>query len=191
LAKTDDDKNNDRDDGEPDLVLDVMLGEPGGATFNTVVLGGTDVVVPLERDLDGDPYQDDEVWLESLDGSFRMKRLSSDPDVIPDEDNNVLLYHFRHVPFGVYNVVAVVAARPIVVTSGLVVRKQGVFLGDEKLADTYAGGAFGETDDAAEDPSAPDATAVPDEGTVDTDKTDGDGSLVDAYDDTFDEGEDT
>jgi hypothetical protein len=177
----------DRDD--VDLVVDVMVGAPGEEPFNTVVLGGTDVIVPLERDLDGDPYQDDEVWLENLEGSFREKRLSSDPDVVSDEDNNVLLYHFRHVPFGVYNVVAVVAARPILVYSGLVVRKDGVFMGEEKLTEEY-------------DPCSPDES---DEGETPSDEENGtdDGSAenepmpateqggdedepIDGYDEAFD-----
>jgi hypothetical protein len=135
-----------------DLTLDVMLGEPGGSTFNTIVLGGTDIIVPLERDLDGDPYQDDEIWLESLDGSFRERRYSSDPDVVPDEDKNVLLYHFRHVPYGVFNIVAVVAGRPLVVYSGLIVRKEGAFMGQDKLGQDYDACSASEADDeAAED----------------------------------------
>jgi hypothetical protein len=190
LPKTGDDEDEKSKDREPDLVVDVMVGEPGEKPFNTLVLGGAEVVVPLERDLDGDPYQDDEVWLESLGGSFRQKLLSSDPDVVPDEDNNVLLYHFRHVPFGVYNVIAVVAARPIVVASGLVVRKEGVFLGDEKLGDTYSSGAFGEAE-ADEDAGSPEQGDSADTEDADADTDEGDGSLVDAYDDTFDEGEDT
>lgn len=110
--------------------------------------------MPLERDIDGDPYQDDEIWLESLDGSFREQRYSSDPDVVPDEDKNVLLYHFRHVPLGVYNIIAVVAARPIVVFTGLVVRKEGVFMGQDKLTEDYQGcepsGAEDDTDDGGD-----------------------------------------
>jgi hypothetical protein len=184
MADTDDTEQDDFD-----LVVDVMVGEPGEKTFNTLVLGGAEVVVPLERDLDGDPYQDDEVWLESLGGSFREKRLSSDPDVVPDEENNVLLYHFRQVPFGVYNVVAVVAARPILVYSGLVVRKDGVFMGEEKLTENYdpcnadepdeGGGPNDEEDSSKARPAA-------DEGTSDTEEGGDEDEPIDGYDEAFD-----
>jgi hypothetical protein len=62
-------------------VHDVMLAEPGGKSVNTVVVGGTDVIVPLERDADGDPFHDDEVWLRSASGAVDLRLLSSDPDV--------------------------------------------------------------------------------------------------------------
>jgi hypothetical protein len=176
VSATDDEDDTD----EHDLTLDVMLGEPGGATFNTVVLGGTDIVVPLERDLDGDPYQDDEIWLESLDGSFREQRYSSDSDVVPDEDKNVLLYHFRHVPFGVYNIIAVVAARPIVVFTGMVVRKEGVFMGQDKLTEDYEGCAPSETEDDTAD-SADTTDALADLPGADEDEP------MDVEDDDFDE----
>lgn len=158
---------------EHDLTVDVMLGEPGGSTCNTVVLGGMDIVVPLERDIDGDPYQDDEIWLESFDGSFRERRFSSDPDVVPDEDKNVLLYHFRHVPFGVYNIIAVVAARPVLVYRGLVVRKEGAFMGQDKLSEDYEGCSPSEPEDDT-------AAATP---LLESD--DDEEEHTDAYDDSF------
>ena len=186
-------EGNEDEEAADDLVVDVMLGKPGGSTFNTVVLGGTDVVIPLERDLDGDPYQDDEVWLENLDGSFRERLYSSDPDVTPDEDNNVLLYTFRHVPFGVYNIVAVVAARPIVIYSGLVVRKEGVFMGEEKLTEDYEPGTPNESDQSGDETSNEGAATAASDTDEGRDTADGEGngadddeSPPDAYDEAFD-----
>ena len=111
----------------------VMIGPPGGKDHNTIVIGGVDIVVPLERDLDGDPYQDDEVWLRSLDGRFEQRRLASDPDVVEDTDTGLLLYRFKSVPHGLYSVWVNVGGQPSEVMRGLVVRREGVFVGDQAL----------------------------------------------------------
>ena len=127
--------------------------------------------------------------MESLEGSFRQRRFSSDPDVVPDEDDRVLLYHFRHVPFGVYNVVAVVAARPILVYSGLVVRKDGVFMGQEKLTEEYDPCSPDESDEGetpSDEKNATDAGAADDEPTPDMEQSGDEDEPLDGYDEAFD-----
>lgn len=127
------------DEGVEEGVYDVMLAEPGGKTVNTIVVGGTDVIVPLERDADGDPFSDDEVWLRSTNGGVDRHMLSSDPDVEADDANGLLLYRFRDVPFGYYSVWVNVGGQPLEVIRGLTVRQQGVFRGAKKLEATRSG----------------------------------------------------
>ena len=125
-----------------DLVVDVMLGEPGGSTFNTLVLGGTDVVVPLERDLDEDPFQDDEVWLCASDGTVIQRRYFSDDEVEEDEDKRILFYRFTGVRYGVYSVWTKIGGQAAELFRGLLVNRTGVFLGDEALGETREGPAM-------------------------------------------------
>jgi hypothetical protein len=137
---------------DEDDVANVMLGEPGEDTWNTLVLGGTDVVVPVERDPDGDPFQDDEVWLCALDGTVVQRRYASDDEVDEDEENRLLLYRFTDVRYGVYNVWTKIGGRPSEIARGLVVRREGVFAGESALPEDRQGpGAAPETIAGADD----------------------------------------
>lgn len=120
-------------------VFNVMLGEPGEDTWNTLVLGGADVVVPVERDAHADPFQDDEVRLRSLDGGWEHRVCSSDDDVEDDEESGLLLCRFRDVPFGVYSAFVVSAGVEVETLHGLVVRREGVFIGDKLLSEARDG----------------------------------------------------
>jgi hypothetical protein len=124
---------------DEETTYDVMVADPGGKTVNTIVVGGTDVVVPLERDLDGDPFHDDEVWLRSASGGVERRLLATDPDVERDDANGLLLYRFREVPFGYYGVWVNVGGEPLEVIRGLVVRQEGVFQGERKLKASRSG----------------------------------------------------
>ncbi|WP_224366428.1 carboxypeptidase-like regulatory domain-containing protein [Hyalangium versicolor] len=123
-----------------DDIYDVMLGEPGQQAHNILVLGGMDIVIPLERDLDGDPMQDDTIRLASLDGSYALVLKASDLDVEPDPDNRLLHYRFRGVPPGVYSVAVNIAGEWSVVIPDLIVRRSGAFLGERKLPSQFEGG---------------------------------------------------
>jgi len=140
---------------------DVELGNVRGKDFNTIVLSGVDLTVPLEMDLDDDPLQDDEVRLQSEDGRFEKHVLASDPDAKPDVDKRIVLYTFRLVPPGMYRVsVRIGAEKWLDVVTGLVVTKQGAFLGDKKLGSEPE--AVSETtDEPAEEP--PEAPQEPEE----------------------------
>jgi hypothetical protein len=120
-------------------VVNVMLGEPGEDTWNTLVIGGTEVVVPVERDSDGDPFQDDEVWLCALDGTVVQRRYASDDEVDEDEEKRLLLYRFTDVRYGVYNVWTKIGGRPSEIARGLVVRREGVFAGESALPEERQG----------------------------------------------------
>src|SRR5690606_16553955 len=76
--------------------------EPEDAGHNTLVLGGLDVVVPLELDVDADPLSDDVVSLRSVHGLFEQTLSAGDPDVTPDLEAGVASYRFRLVPPGLY-----------------------------------------------------------------------------------------
>lgn len=106
---------------------DVAVFEPGSDQTNTLVLSGVDLVVPLERDLDNDPFQDDEVRLRSEDGHFERILLSSDDDVEPSPDGTLLHYCFRCVPPGMYGVSVRVAGEWTSVLRGLVVERGKAF----------------------------------------------------------------
>jgi hypothetical protein len=123
-----------------DEIYDVMLGEPGQKASNVLVLGGMDIVIPLERDMDGDPLQDDTVRLASLDGGYEQVLQASDLDVEPDPDNRLLHYRFREVPPGVYAVSVNVAGTWSVVIPDLIVRRNGAFIGERKLPSQFEGG---------------------------------------------------
>ena len=135
-------------------VFNVMLGEPGEDTWNTLVLGGTDVVVPIERDASVDPFQDDEVCLRALGGGWERRVCSGDDDAEEDEESGLLHCRFRDVPFGVYSVFVVSAGREVETVRGLVVRHEGVFIGDKPLSEARDGEAMAqvsanETDEGA------------------------------------------
>jgi hypothetical protein len=127
-------------DDEPEIV-DVMLGEVGDKPMNTLMLERTDVVVPLERDLDGDPFQDDEVWLCTEDGTLVRRLYSSDEEVEEDEENRLLLYRFNDLRYGVYGVWTKIGGQAVEVLRGLVVRREGVFMNGEVLGENREGSA--------------------------------------------------
>ncbi|HMA93971.1 MAG TPA: hypothetical protein VKP30_14870 [Polyangiaceae bacterium] len=116
-----------------ELTFDVSVGNVGETDYNTVVLSGTELIVPLEMDLDDDPLQDDEVRLVSEDGEFERHIRASDPDAEPDEDNRLIHYRFRAVPAGLYRVQVNVAGTWTDVVEGLLVQRGGVVCGDTQL----------------------------------------------------------
>jgi hypothetical protein len=169
-----------------DLVVDVMVGEPGEKPFNTLVLGGAEVVVPLERDADGDPFQDDEVILRSTGGSFELRLCSNDAAMEEDEESGLLMYRFERVPFGVYSVFVVSAGVEVETLRGLVVRREGTFFGDRQLPQEREGQAMApapNADDEDEDEGDTDALALSessaeDEDYIDQDEGDDDDDLA-------------
>lgn len=131
-------------------VIDVMLGEPGGTPMNTLMLERTDVIVPLERDLDGDPFQDDEIWLCTEDGTLVKRLYSSDEYVEEDPESRLLLYRFTNLRYGVYGIWTKIGGHPVEVMRGLVVRREGVFMNGEQLGETYEGATVAAEPDGGE-----------------------------------------
>lgn len=113
---------------------EVALGNKSESDHNTIVLTGVDVVLPLEMDADGDPLQDDEANLRSASGHYDRTLTIGHPDVVPDKDNGQLLYRFRDVPPGHYRVAVKVAEQWVPVLRGIVITKDGAFIGERKLA---------------------------------------------------------
>jgi hypothetical protein len=116
-------------------VHDVALGNVDEDDFNTLVLSGIDIVVPVEMDIDDDPLQDDEVRLRSEDGYYDAVLRSSDPDVEPDAEAGYLNYCFRLVPPGVYRVSVRVREHWSLLVRGLVVKRDGVYINGEQQSD--------------------------------------------------------
>jgi hypothetical protein len=115
-------------------ILDVSLGDPGGPDFNTVVLTGVDLVIPLEADLDGDPLHDDEVRLVSEAGDFDAVLTANDEDVQHLPDKNLYAYKFRDVPPGVYRVLVRIAEQGwATVLGNLVVHRGGARLEGQEI----------------------------------------------------------
>ena len=115
---------------------DVALFNPGETEHNTIVLGGVDLVIPLELDMDGDPFQDDAVCLRSLGGDWEHVCLSSDPEVTAAQDKRHLYYPFHDVPAGVYSVDVRVAEHWNTVISNLLVSRGAAYIGDKQLGET-------------------------------------------------------
>ena len=181
MATAEDGSSSDQKDGADgariDMVVDVMLGEPGGAPFNTVVLGGQPIGVPVERDAQADPFQDDEVWLRSVGGGVELRLLRGDEAVEQDEESGLLLYRFAHVPYGVYSVIVVTAGVPVETMRQLVVRREGVFLGDRQLAEQREGKPMapppGDDDgDSGEEVASVDESVGDEDGYIDQDDVD-------------------
>jgi hypothetical protein len=84
--------------------FDVAVFEEGASEHNTLVLGGAHIVVPLEMDIDDDPMQDDEVRLVAQHGHWEQHVRASDRDAEAKVEERVILYHFRDVPPGIYDV---------------------------------------------------------------------------------------
>lgn len=177
MAPAGDESSSDRNEGDRiDMVVDVMLGEPGGAPFNTLVLGGQPIVVPVERDAQADPFQDDEVWLRSVGGGVELRLLRSDEAVEEDEESGLLLYRFAHVPYGVYSVIVVTAGVPVETMRQLVVRREGVFLGDRRFGEEREGKPMApppdEEGDDGEEAALAEAPAGDEDGYIDQDDWD-------------------
>lgn len=114
---------------------DVSLGNKGEDDHNTIVLSGIDIVVPVELDMDGDPFQDDAVRLRAEHGHFDQVLVASDPDVEIDTDSRYLFYRFRHVPPGAYRASVRIGDDWVPLLRGLVVTKDGAFVGGKKLGE--------------------------------------------------------
>lgn len=116
-----------------DNIHNVALFNPGESEYNTIILGGVDVVIPLELDMDGDPFQDDAVCLRSHGGNWEDVRLSSDPEVVAAPDKRHLYYPFQDVPAGIYHVDVRIAERWNTVLSNLLVTRGKAYIGDKVL----------------------------------------------------------
>ncbi len=117
-----------------DAIHDVALFNPGESEHNTIVLGGVDLLIPLELDMDGDPFQDDAVCLRSHGGDWEDVRLSSDPEVTAAPDKRHLYYPFYDVPAGLYHLDVLIARRWTTVTSNILVSRGAAWLGDTLLS---------------------------------------------------------
>jgi len=115
--------------------LHVALSAPDDDTHQVVVVGGIDLVIPLEQDLDDDPLQDDEVRLRSAASGVELHLLASDPDVTPDPDSSLLLYHFREVPPGLYDVEVKCGEHWTTILRGLLVTPSGAQTHSKTLGD--------------------------------------------------------
>jgi hypothetical protein len=111
----------------------VCVGNFGEDDFNTLVIDGMDLVIPLEMDLDDDPMQDDEIRLRSIDGFFEQVVRASDPEAEPKPDERLIYYHFRDVPPGAYRIEVNVGGVWALVVDALIVTRTGSMLHGTQL----------------------------------------------------------
>jgi hypothetical protein len=111
----------------------ISLNHLDGDDHNTIVLGGLDVVIPLEIDFDGDASVEDEVRLRSDDGWFEAHVKESEATVEREGDKPILLYTFEAVPPGVYTVSAKVGEEFWDILTGLRVTRDTVKYDDKSF----------------------------------------------------------
>lgn len=114
-------------------VCDVALFNAGETAYNTLVIGGVDLVIPLELDIDGDPFQDDAVCLRSHGGDFEQALTSADPAVTAAADKRHLYYPFLDVPAGLYHLDVLIAGQWTTVISTLLVSRGEAWVGPNRL----------------------------------------------------------
>jgi len=142
---------------QDEQILDVMLGAPADKAFNTLVLSGIDLEVPLEMDLDADPLHDDEVRLLREDGAYSAVLCANEPDVRADLDKNLYIYRFRFVPPGIYRIQVRTSDQGwATVITDIVVGRKGVRIGDTELEDK-------DPEQVPRDPQPPPAVLAPPE----------------------------
>ena len=128
----------------PDHDYAVTLNPTQGGPPNTLVLAGHDLVVPLERDLDGDPEQADQVKLYEEEGYEQV--LSSDDDDVEESGDTILLYTFRDVPPGEYSLAVKLGDDWVDVLRGIEVTRDEVWWGDENHEGEHDPSDFGTPD---------------------------------------------
>ncbi|MBI2687964.1 MAG: hypothetical protein HYX27_16775 [Acidobacteria bacterium] len=112
----------------------VALFNKGEEDVNTIVLPGTEIIIPLEEDVDCDPFQDDEIRLMDLCGEgYERIVKSSDPEAVPNHDERLIYYHFTDVPAGLYRLSVRIGGHWVDLASDLIVTPKGAFLGKDKL----------------------------------------------------------
>lgn len=114
----------------PPPTYSVQLVDTGDAKKNTIVLGGVEIVVPIEMDAGGHPTQDDAVRLASHAGTYD-KTLTARNDrknVIGDTKKQAYYYHFTDVPPGLYDVSVCIGKAWAPLSRGIVVagKQKGV-----------------------------------------------------------------
>jgi len=111
----------------------VAIGAPDAASLNTIVLGGTSVVIPIELVPEEDPLHDDEIRMWSTSGHYDRMLKIRDAEVDPNHDSRLMHYRFEDVPFGVYCVAVCAAGEWHDLMHGLVVAPDGVYLGGKHM----------------------------------------------------------
>jgi hypothetical protein len=129
----------------------VATSDPRDGSHNTLVLGGVDVIIPLEMDADGDPDSEDTVRLTAADGFYQAVRREGDTEITREDSGPVLLYRFPDVPAGTYAVEVQVGESWYTVLQDLRVTRAGkLFVGDEPFEGGPGPGEFGTPDEPEE-----------------------------------------
>lgn len=116
---------------------------PGEQRYNTLVLSGIDVVVPLEVDLETDPNPHDEIRLKSKDGLYEAHLKPGDPAVTQDGDNPLLLFTFRDVLPGIYAVEVFIGKKWYQIMGDLHISRKGAFFQGQSFEEPSDGSPLG------------------------------------------------
>lgn len=102
-----------------------------------------ELIIPLEEDLDDDPYEPDRVRLRQLDGGYQSELVEGGPDVRQDGQHPLHYYHFHQVPPGLYTVEVWTHEHWHTVLDGLTVSTAGAFLGEQSVEASSTGEDMG------------------------------------------------
>lgn len=106
----------------------VATSNPEDKTYNTLVVGSLEVVIPMEADMDGDPDTPDSIRLRNEGGGYQSELTAGQPGVEQDGDNPLYFYHFQAVPVGIYAVEVKIDGGWYPVLRGLRVSPKGLFV---------------------------------------------------------------
>lgn len=111
----------------------VAVFNKGEKDWNTIVLPGMELIIPLEEDLDCDPLQDDEIRLLDLAGGQERIVKSSDPEAVPKHEERLIYYHFKNVLPGIYKLSVRIGGHWADLLNDLIVTPKGAFIGRQRL----------------------------------------------------------
>ena len=125
----------------------VATSHPSDQTYNTLVLDGINLIIPLEIDLDNDPDTPDMVRLKSDDGGYEAILTAGQEGVEQDGDNPLNYFHFHYVPLGVFSIAVKIADQWCTIVASLRVTHTGVFVGDVNFEAQTDGSELGTPED--------------------------------------------
>jgi hypothetical protein len=119
---------------------------PNDQTKNTLVIGGVDVVIPLEIDVDDDPRSHEHIRLCSEDGLFEAHLQAGGPDVRQDGDHPLLFCTFRDVPPGLYSLEVRIGNAWYKILASLQITRDEAQLGGQSFEGAIDGSVLGTPD---------------------------------------------
>ena len=128
--------------GAEETAYAVALFNRGEREYNTIVLPGVELVIPLEEDVDCDPFQDDEIRLSEIGGGAERIVKSSDAAAVPNHEERLIYYHFADVLPGLYRLSVRIGGQWVELANDIVVTPRGAYAGRRRLGGAPSKVAF-------------------------------------------------